>query len=122
MKQIILDGVTYNLMPVDKKPASSFHVSAKEMSWAQAKVYADNLGLRLLQSEELHVLVRDGHLPVKEGWAWSSSSVSDYTSLAWYVYLGNGLTYTFDKANTNRAVCVPVDFSLEKFLAEKNNK
>lgn len=122
MKQITLDGITYNLTPVTAKPVSPFHISENGMSWAHAMGYADDLGMRLLRSEELHVLARDGHLPVKTGWSWSNSSVSNYTSNAWHVNLYNGDTYADDETNTNRAVCVPVDFSLEKFLAEKNNK
>ena len=119
MKQITLDGVTYNLTPAEKTRASPFHVSDTEMTWAQAMGYADKLGIRLLRSEELHVLARDGHLPVNKGWAWSSSSVSNNTSYAWYVYLGNGLTDYGGKNVTYRAVCVAVDFSLGKFLAAK---
>jgi hypothetical protein len=119
-KQITIDGITYNLVPVEEtKPALPFHISPKDMTWQESIDYAKDMSMRLLRSEELHVLARDGHLPIKENWAWSSSSVSNFTSDAWFVYLGNGGMESIDKTNTLRAVCVPLDFSLADYLKEQ---
>ena len=120
MKQLTLDGVTYNLVPVEQpKPASPFYISREEMDWSDAMDEAEEKKMRLLRSEELHVLARDGHLSVKEGWAWTSSLVSGFTSYAWGVDLFDGFTGINVKTGTNRAVCVPKDFDLAVYLREK---
>jgi hypothetical protein len=119
MKQITLDGVTYNLVPVEQpKPASPFYISREEMDWSDAMDEAEEKKMRLLRSEELHVLARDGHLPLKKGWVWSSSLVSNDPSNAWYVYLDYGNTDYDAKTGTYRAVCVPKDFDLAVYLRE----
>jgi hypothetical protein len=119
-KQLILDGITYNLVPVEQtKPAAPLHVSLEVMTWQESMDHAKDMSMRLLRSEELHVLARDGRLPIKEGFAWSSSSVSDGIYYAWFVYLNGGYTGTSDKTNTLRAVCVPLDFDLAEYLKEQ---
>ena len=118
MKQLTLDGVTYNLVPVDQsKPASPFYIAREEMDWSDAMDEAEEKGMRLLRSEELHVLARDGHLPVGTGWAWTSSLEPNSTSFAWHVNLSYGTTYFVDKTNTFRVVCVPKDFDLAAYLS-----
>ena len=121
MKQIIIDGVTYNLVPVDEEGYEVFRTTEMIMTWDDALAYAKLRGMRLLRSEELHVLARDGHLPVKDGWAWSSSSVSDCTSFAWLVDLGSGYTDNYDKSDTGRVVCVAKDFDLATYLTNKGD-
>jgi hypothetical protein len=37
---------------------------------------------------------------------WSSSSVSNYASLAWNVYVDSGFTLNYGETATTRAVCV----------------
>lgn len=118
MKQITIDGVTYNLTPVEQ-PKSPFYIAPEKMDWSDAMDEAEEKGMRLLRSEELHVLARDGHLPVKDGWAWTSSLVSGVTSYAWHVHLFNGNTNYYVKTSTLRAVCVPKDFDLATFLKEE---
>ena len=119
MKQITLDDVAYNLVLVGQpKPASPFYIAREEMDWSDAMDEAEEKNMRLLRSEELHVLARDGHLPIKEGWAWTSSSVSNISSYAWYVNLDDGLALDGGKTFTYKAVCVPKDFDLAVYLRE----
>jgi hypothetical protein len=120
MKQLTIDGIIYNLVPAEEpKTASPFHIPDEQMQWSDAMTFAEEKGMRLLRSEELHVLVRDGHLPVKTGWAWASSSVSNLTSYAWLVSLGIGNTTNYDKTSAYRVVCVPKDFDLAAYLERK---
>ena len=120
MRTTIIDGITYNLVPVEESKSETFHVAKKGMTWESAMHYAEVKNMRLLRSDELHALVRDALLPFMKGVAWSSSSVSDDTSRAWGVYLGNGYTDYGTKSNTYRVVCVAKDFDLATFLKEKS--
>jgi hypothetical protein len=119
-KQITIDGITYNHTPVkEPKPASPFHISDANMTWQKAMDHATSKKMRLLESHELHKLIVDKKLSFKAGTAWSSSSVYDFPSYAWYVHLFDGYTYYGDKTNTHRAFCAPLDFSLAEYLKEQ---
>ena len=119
MKQLTLDGVTYNLVPVEQpKPASPFYIAPVQMAWSDAMNEAEEKGMRLLRSEELHVLARDGHLSVKEGDAWTSTC-DWHPWAAWLADLSDGYVSVLAKSFQNKVVCVPKDFDLAAYLTEK---
>lgn len=95
---------------------SPFHFADKKMNWRDACLYADNKGMRLPTSDELHVLVRDGYIKGESGWAWTCNTVSSNASYAWSVGLYVGSAFLNDKAVTGRVVCVPTAFDLREFV------
>jgi hypothetical protein len=119
MKKIIIDGIKYELKQVAATPEKIFveevkfpkmqiHIAPVEMTWEKAMDYAKNLGdgWRLPTKEELQAFAPQLKKMGIEGPLWSGSTVSFNTGAAWIVYLGNGLTFNFNKYLSYGVVCV----------------
>jgi hypothetical protein len=113
MKTITLDGVDYNLTPIEKqsKPIIleqhlKFEVYPEDLgqhNWEDAKKVCEDLGngWRLPTREELHVmwLNRESVGCFPAAYYWSSSESYDY--YAWGQYFDNGYQNGTIKNNTN---------------------
>jgi hypothetical protein len=113
MKTITIDGVEYNLTPIEKqsKPIIleqhiKFEVYPKDLgqnNWEDAKKLWEDLGdgWRLPTREELHLmwLNRDSIESFAAANYWSSSE--DGNSFAWLQLFNNGNQYNNFKYNTN---------------------
>ena len=112
MKTITLDGVEYNLTPIEKqskpiilKQTLKFEVYPKDLgehNWEDAKKLCEDLGdgWRLPTREELHLMWvnRESIGGFAAAYYWSSSEYSDTN--AWSQYFGNGFQYSYNKYNT----------------------
>ena len=103
-KTINIDGVEYNLTPVEKKVIIEktfhfeLHSETKKLNWYEAVDYCKSLGdgWRLPTILELH-LIHDAKV-IKEDIYWSSS---EYTNTnAWYFYFYFGSASYSNKSNT----------------------
>jgi hypothetical protein len=112
MKTITIDGVKYNLTPIEKqsKPIIleqnlKFEVYPKDLgqhNWEDAKKVCEDLGdgWRLPTREELHLmwLNRESIGGFDAACYWSSSD--NYFNFAWIQYFHNGSQYNGFKSNT----------------------
>lgn len=112
MKTITIDGVEYNLTPIEKqsKPiileqTLKFEVYPKDLgehNWEDAKKVCEDLGdgWRLPTREELHLmwLNRENIGGFAAAYYWSSSEYGN--GLAWYQYFGSGFQFNDDKYGT----------------------
>ncbi len=113
MKTITLDGVDYNLTPIDKqsKPIIleqhlKFEVYPKDLgkhNWEDAKKVCADLGngWRLPTREELHLMWvnRESIGNFAVAYYWSSSEYDN--GFAWGQSFGNGGQYNYDKLTTD---------------------
>lgn len=119
MKEIIIDNVLYNLVPVEasKKveynrfddiafPPMDYHIADKDMTWQDAVKYAESLGegWRLPTLHELQAY--SPQLAAMNQGVWSGSTASDITNSAWVVSPANGGTGNGSKNYTFSVVCV----------------
>jgi len=109
MKTIKIDGVEYNLTPIEKQSNQiileqhlKFEVYPKDLgghSWENAKKVCENLGdgWRLPTREELHLiwLNKESIGGFVAAYYWSSSE--DGNDYAWYQYFYNGYQVSNDK-------------------------
>jgi hypothetical protein len=109
MKTITIDGVEYNLTPIENQSKSiileqtlKFEVYPKDLgehNWEDAKKVCEDLGdgWRLPTREELHVmwLHRDYIGGFAAAYYWSSSEFSSY--YAWYQLFYDGYQANFFK-------------------------
>ena len=116
MKTITIDGVEYNLTPIEKQPKPiileqtlKFEVYPEDLgkyTWNYAKIVCDELGdgWRLPTREELHLMWLNKDDSFAAANYWSSSEVNN--NFAWIQYFYNGvqLNYSKDYANYVRAV------------------
>jgi hypothetical protein len=112
MKTITIDGVEYNLTPIEKqsKPIIleqhlKFEVYPEDLgehNWEDAKKVCADLGdgWRLPTREELHLmwLNRESVGGFAAAYYWSSSE--DNSNYAWNQYFGPGYQYCYDKSYT----------------------
>lgn len=112
MKTIKIDGVEYNLTPIEKQSNQiileqhlKFEVYPKDLgghSWENAKKVCENLGdgWRLPTREELHLiwLNKESIGGFEDAYYWSSSENS--YNFAWYQYFNYGFHYNDYKNNT----------------------
>lgn len=113
MKTITIDGVEYNLTPIEKQPKPiileqtlKFEVYPEDLgehNWKDAKKVCEDLGdgWRLPTREELHVmwLNKDSIGGFAAAYYWSSSEYFNY--FAWNQYFFDGYQYYFIKDYTN---------------------
>ena len=113
MKTITIDGVEYNLTPIEKqsKPIIleqhlKFEVYSKdlgEQNWEDAKKVCEDLGdgWRLPTREELHLmwLNKDSIGGFAAAFYWSSSEFNSFG--AWHQYFYNGYQNCYYKFNAN---------------------
>lgn len=112
MKTITIDGVEYNLTPIEKqsKPIIleqhlKFEVYPKDLGehkWEDAKKVCEDLGYgwRLPTREELHLMWvnRESIGGFAAAYYWSSSENGNL--VAWYQSFGSGNQYSSNKGNT----------------------
>lgn len=89
-------------------PELKIHVAPEKMNWHEAMDYAESIGMRLATKLELQAIAESTNAFDNLGWCWSSSALSNFTTLAWLVYLGSGDTYTNTntKTNSRSVLCV----------------
>ena len=118
MKTITIDGVEYNLTPIEKqsKPiileqTLKFEVYPKDLgkhNWESAKKVCENLGngWRLPTREELHLmwLNRDNIGGFAAAYYWSSSEYNNYNAWGQYFCSGSQNYGYKDHASYVRAV------------------
>jgi hypothetical protein len=112
MKTITLDGVEYNLTPIEKqskpiilKQTLKFEVYPKDLgehNWEDAKKLCEDLGdgWRLPTREELHLMWvnRESIGGFAAAYYWSSSE--NRNNYAWLQNFNNGLQYDYYKSHT----------------------
>lgn len=112
MKTITIDGVEYNLTPIEKQPKPiileqhlKFEVYPEDLgkhSWEDAKKVCEDLGdgWRLPTREELHLmwLNKDSIGGFAAADYWSSSEF--YSYFAWYQNFNNGDQHNYGKNDT----------------------
>jgi len=112
MKTITLDGVEYNLTPIEKqskpiilKQTLEFEVYPEDLgehNWEDAKKLCEDLGddWRLPTREELHLMWvnKESIGGFDAAYYWSSSEAN--SSLAWDQYFGNGSQDYYNKNYT----------------------
>ena len=112
MKTITIDGVEYNLTPIEKTEAIileqhlNFEVYPEDLgehNWEDAKKICEDLGdgWRLPTREELHLmwLNRESIVSFADGYYWSSSEYNN--NYAWGQDFNNGSQYYYNKNNTS---------------------
>ena len=82
------------------------HVADKQMKWQEAKEYAESIGMRLPTKLELQLIAEATDEFDNLGWVWSSSTPSNNTVTAWYVYLNSGYTSYYNKNFSSSVLCV----------------
>ena len=118
MKTIKIDGVEYNLTPIEKQSNQiileqhlKFEVYPKDLgghSWENAKKVCENLGdgWRLPTREELHLiwLNKESIGGFAAAYYWSSSESSNFSAWSQYFFNGYQANYGKDNAGYVRAV------------------
>jgi hypothetical protein len=82
------------------------HVADKEMTWQEAMDYAESIGMRLPTKFELQAIAESTDEFNDLCWCWSSSSPSNLTTYAWFVFLYFGTTSTTTKTTSGSVLCL----------------
>ena len=97
---------TKEIKLVELPKTLKIHSQDKQMTWQEAMDYAASIGMRLPTKFELQAIAESTDEFNDLGWAWSSSTLSNPTTVAWIVYLLNGFTTNTTKTTTRSVLCV----------------
>jgi len=78
----------------------------KQMTWWEAMDYAESIGMRLPTKFELQAIAESTDEFEHLGWTWSASTPSNNPTLAWYVNLDIGNSFTTNKTGSYSVLCV----------------
>jgi len=98
------DTTTVEVVSIPSK--FEIHAADREMDWQEAMDYAKSIEMRLPTKLELQVIAASTDEFNDLGWTWSSSTRSDSTGYAWFVYLVNGFTTNDCKTDPGSVLCV----------------
>lgn len=119
MKNIIIEGVEYELTPVkvknwtrqiiEEKTLEWGDVSSEKMSWEDAKKWCEEHGGRLPTSVELLQAYTDkveGFAPADYFWSATTDTYTGFQDFVMVVYFSNGSVNASSKTSSSYVRCV----------------